>query len=278
MGGSRRDAAVDEHVHNIRMGLAVLDRDYGIHIDEYDYLDLAITFLKDIKNFGTTEYLAILKTNALNEAVLPCNVDTIDAVTSVKMGLKVFGDRKRYTITASQKDDIYINAAQIMAFIGEGLRNHIPGISSYAEPAGYYSYQLEGKKIKINRDAATTIANVVGRDSEDGYGIGELADESAAVAVAYTGIATDDEGYPLINLKQATALAVLTAKNVLTKKAIRGDRNAMGMLEFLSSSAARLKQAASIPENITDNEIDELLDAKTSFHRKRFGKATKYSR
>jgi hypothetical protein len=38
--------------------------------------------------------------------------------------------------------------------------------------------------------------------------------------------------------------------------------------EYYSGVAARLTQAASIPEDLTDNELDEVLNAKTSFNKK----------
>jgi hypothetical protein len=39
------------------------------------------------------------------------------------------------------------------------------------------------------------------------------------------------------------------------------------MVEYYTGVAARLTQAASIPEDLTDNE-DEVLNAKTSFNKK----------
>jgi len=287
--GARRDAAVDEHTHNILMGLSVLDRDYGLRMDEFDYLDAAITHLKDIKNFGTTEYLAILKTNSKNEAVLPCNIYVIDAVTTVKMGFKSYNDRVRYTINDDMGSDTYHQANEIMQSVGREPYYMLPGSGSYRNPEGYYSYQLEGNKITINRYPAhrnrSSYQSASGRPvsgssntSLEDYGTTLSGIEETSVAVAFTGISTDAEGYPMINVKQATALAALMAKTIMTKRAIRGDKHAISMLEFLNATAVRLKQAASIPENISDNEIDELMDAHTSFHRKKYRKPTKYSR
>jgi hypothetical protein len=48
------------------------------------------------------------------------------------------------------------------------------------------------------------------------------------------------------------------------------------MVEYYTGVAARLT-AASIPEDLTDNELDE-LNAKTSFNKKSYNRPTKYSR
>jgi hypothetical protein len=48
----------------------------------------------------------------------------------------------------------------------------------------------------------------------------------------------------------------------------RGDKGLSAMVEYYTGVAARLTQAASIPEDLTDNELDEVLNAKTSFNKK----------
>ena len=254
-----RDSAKVEHTENIRAGISILTRDYGLHIDEYDYLDIAISHLRDIKNFSTTEYIAYLAVSDKGEAILPCNLDSIDAVMSSKMGLKAFGDRQIYKLNDAINDDYY-NAVGVMDAIGFGFNTNaydegLTGLANNINSEGYLSYQLKGNTISVNRKTS-----------------------GKTLAVAYTGLSVDAEGYPLINYKQANALAALTAKTVNLKKASKGDRNAMEMIQYFNSEAGRLKQAASIPEEITDNELDALLDAKTSFNRKTHRRPTNYSR
>jgi hypothetical protein len=267
--GSRRDAAKNEHTLNIRSGIAVLNRDFGLHIDEFDFIDASISHLRDIKNFGTTEYLAILKVNEKGEATLPCNLDVIDAVMSEKMGLKAFADRVRYTLSDDVNNDDYFQSVAVMDSIGFDInRQHysngyrdlsyemvLPGLTDHKNSEGYLSYHLEGKIIKVKKTFA-----------------------GDSVAVAFTGISTDPEGYPLINFKQSNALAALAAKVITIKKASRGDKNAASMLQYLVDNASRLKQAASIPEHIADNEIDSMLDAQVSFGRKTYKRPTTYNR
>jgi hypothetical protein len=47
----------------------------------------------------------------------------------------------------------------------------------------------------------------------------------------------------------------------------RGDKGLSAMVEYYTGVAV-LTQAASIPEDLTDNELDEVLNAKTSFNKK----------
>jgi hypothetical protein len=253
---TRRDEAANEHVQNIRAGIPVMNSLYGVTIDEYDYIDMSIDALRDIKHFGITEYIAYVPVNMEGYASLPCNTTIIDAVTTSKMGRKVFRDRILSTLEVSTENDDYYLQKEVMNSIGFGVGYFIkPGLADvYGD--GYISYFLtDDKKIKVD-------------PVHGGSNIG----------IAYKGISVDPEGYPLITRKQANALAAIVAKNVLTRKAYKGDKVAIAMLELAMNNSARLKQAASIPERITDNELDEMLNAQTTFNRKTYGRPSKYSR
>jgi hypothetical protein len=69
-----------------------------------------------------------------------------------------------------------------------------------------------------------------------------------------------------ITRKQAI-LAAVTARVLAVRGANRGDKGLSAMVEYYTGVAARLTQAASIPEDLTDNELDEVLNAKTSFNK-----------
>lgn len=249
--GQIRNGAKDEHTMNIRSGLPVLKSTYGLSINEFDYLDLAVDNLRDIRNFGTTEYISYLEVDDNGRVELPCNIDTIDAVTTYKMGIKVFDTRVVYDKSNSFGTDDYFTAIDIMKNL-----DHLPnlGLADYKR-AGFLSYQLEGKNIVVNRE-----------------------ESGNRIAVAYTGISVDEEGYPLITRKQSNALAALAARQIITKLAMTGNKGAASTLEFIEIKASRLKQAASIPEDITDNEMDEVFNAKTSFNRKAYNRPSKISK
>jgi hypothetical protein len=61
--------------------------------------------------------------------------------------------------------------------------------------------------------------------------------------------------------------AAVTARVLAVRGANRGDKGLSAMVEYYTG-VARLTQAASIPEDLTDNELDEVLNAKTSLKKR----------
>jgi len=247
----QRDVARNEHTMNIRAGLSVLKTMYGMHMDEYDYLDIAVDTLRNIKHFGTTEYLSFITVDSSGKAMLPCNMDSIDAVTTQEMGRKAFASRVEFDMDGIVGTDTYYSMEGTIKALGLTARPGLAGSSG----KGYISYQLDGKTISVGREHA-----------------------GQRIALAFTGIATDLEGLPLITRKQSNALAVVAARVLAVRGANRGDKNLASMVEYYTGISGRLIQAASIPEDLTDNELDEVLNAKTSFNRKSINRPTKYSR
>ena len=98
------------------------------------------------------------------------------------------------------------------------------------------------------------------------------------MALAYTGVTTDLDGFPMITRKQANAIAAVCARIICMRGANRGDKYLISLIELYVGISARLVQAASMPENISDNDLDAMLDCKTSFNRKSVNRPSKYSR
>lgn len=247
----QRDVARNEHTMNIRAGIMVLKTMYGMHIDEYDYLDIAVDALRDIKHYGTTEYVMYPTVGKDGKVILPCNMNSIDAVTTEHMGKKAYATRVLYDMDGIVGTDMYYTMESIMRNLG---REWNPGLGGFLGE-GYISYQLEGKEIVVDKKHA-------GRK----------------IAVAFTGMTIDLEGYPIITRKQSNALAAVSARVLSVKGANGGDKGMASMVEYYTGLAGRLVQAASIPENFSDNELDEVLDCMKSFNRKSYNRPTKYSR
>lgn len=249
----QREVARNEHTMNIRSGLPVLKTMYGMHIDEYDYLDIAVDSLRNIKHFGTTSYVAYVTVDREGKALLPCNMYTIDAVTTEHMGRKAFDTRVVVEMDDIVGTDTYYFIDNIMRGLGWSW-GRMPGLAG-TWGKGYISYQLEGKAITVGKEHS-----------------------GGRIAVAFTGMTIDLEGYPFITRKQANALAAVCARVLSIRGANRGDKGLAAMVQFYTTESGRLVQAASIPEDITDNELDEVLNCKTSFNRKSVNRPTKYSR
>jgi len=286
---TQRETSVNDNTMNIRAGIPVLKQKYGLTTDEYDYIDCAIDLLRDINTYGATAYLAIIDVDESGNALLPCNISVIDAVTTVKMGLKVFDSRVKYDLQSMLGTDAYFTATDIMAsarptpkistmvrerpYMDHGLAEHSNYNVSHTDGIGRIGYQSQDR---------------YNRREDDGYVTYQLIDPKNiavdqkyagdSIAIAFTGISVDHEGYPLITRKQSNAIAVGVAKNILTRRALSGDQGAANSLQYIVQEAGRLIQAAAIPENITDNELDQVLDAKTSFNRKSYRRPSSYSR
>ena len=275
-----RESAMTEHTLNIRAGLPLLSSNYGMVMDEYDYIDLAINNLRDIRHFGSTEYISIMRVDAKGAIILPCNADSIDAVVTRHMAHKVFETRVEMDFPNSEESDDYLLRSRIT----QGLRPDVNMNSRYAQVTSE-NYLVNGDHPHMRRHNG--FPGLTRHREEEGYipytlenGVINVSEEYAglSIGIAFTGISVDIEGYPLITRKQANALAAIAAKSLALKQAMRGNRNMAALLESLSGDAGRLKQAASIAEDISDNELDEVLDVMNSFNRKSVNRPTKYSR
>jgi hypothetical protein len=92
------------------------------------------------------------------------------------------------------------------------------------------------------------------------------------VTVKYAAIEKDDEGLPFLNEKEVHAIAANLALQEAEKKLFQGMKGADVLVEYLKNESDRLHQAAKTPEYINDDEIDKMLDIKTTWDRKVYGK------
>ena len=85
----------------------------------------------------------------------------------------------------------------------------------------------------------------------------------------YYCIEKDPDGLPYVNDLEAEAIAIWLAKQELERRAFRGDKGAIEMLVYIGPRAEIAMAAAkSSDEKISDDDLDRLLDIKTSFGRK----------
>ena len=183
------------------------------------------------------------------------NYDCLGVIARIFWGINIdlFKDRKKYEVNNGYNTDAYKLALNISREFGWDKERF--GLTGIYNRDGYLTYYLSKDEIDVGKE-----------------------NKNKSIVVAFTGIAVDEEGYPLISRKQANALAAVAGKYTLLKSGLSGKQKGIQLLEFLITESARLVQAASVPEYITDNELDALLDAKTTFNRKTYRRPTKYSR
>ena len=96
------------------------------------------------------------------------------------------------------------------------------------------------------------------------------------VIIIYHGVIVDDEGLPLLNDKEVTALAAYIAYCDLYKRGIAlRDKNLIELSEMTRREWLRACSAARVPVKFSQNDLDAILDVKTRWDRKAFGKSFK---
>lgn len=208
---------------------------YGIDPDENDFEDVAITAWSQINTKHTRLYRFI--GNVENgELVLPCNATAL--IESVHIPLpdaKVFDTK--YSVPS--------------------LDNVFTEYYSDAWDVFKHPFDQHGKLIKYDEGNGTLYFD---RDYRN-------------VMVVYHGILADNEsGLPLITEKEKQAIACFVAYNALLKEAIKKrDQGAMNMAQALKADWMRLCNAARIPEHLSQNDMDMILDVRSNWARKKYG-------
>lgn len=96
------------------------------------------------------------------------------------------------------------------------------------------------------------------------------------VSVLYHGVIVDDDGLPLITDKELTALAAYAAYIDLYKKSlVLRDSNSFQIAQAVKQEWLRACSDARVPEHISQNEMNEILDARTRWDRKQYKKSFK---
>lgn len=97
------------------------------------------------------------------------------------------------------------------------------------------------------------------------------------VTVVYHGVIADpDDGLPLVNDKELRAIAAFVAYTSLYKEGIKKrDGNIIKLAQVVKEDWLRLCNAARIPEYISQNDMDAILDVITRWDRKTYGHSYK---
>lgn len=91
------------------------------------------------------------------------------------------------------------------------------------------------------------------------------------VSVLYHGEILDDDGLPYLNQKEAVAIAEYLGYVTKYKEAIRtNNKSALQVAQDLKQQWLFHCDAARVPEFISQNDMDAILDAKTSWNRKKY--------
>lgn len=219
---------------------------YAVDIDTDDFIEMAYTIWRSIGNIATvlTRYFTKVPADFIIE--LPQQCEFIDSVTSI--------DRQTVATThdSGGEKDRHVPAAHV--------RSNLPEINQSITSSSGMSINyitLDNNSIKITSPVLV----------------------SADIMIVYRSLDLDEDGLPLLNDKEVEAIAAEVAKRVMLRKGFQGigtkDKTQQILLQYILVEAARLMTAAKITENISDDEIDQMLNIQTSWDRKVFGRRFK---
>lgn len=231
------------NLNNFHYAMSLCQTLYGIDLKEDEFEEIALIGWNLIGNKRTRiyRYTTSMDSCSDNTIQLPCNCDLLEAVTT---GFEDFGNVTNYT---SGPD---FNSAAIETEIEYLKRFHDPLYQS-------------GKFLKYER-----VGDVLYFDKH-----------YPKINILYRGIILDDDGLPELTDKEATAIATYCAYITKYREGLMTNNSQIIQL------ANTLKQQwdiqvnqARVPDYLNQNEMDQVLDAKTSWNRKVHSKSYKYVR
>ena len=226
---------------------ARLSSRYQISLETDDFIERGYYIWRDIGNIAIEEEKFTIQVPADGVVELPSNCEFVESVTSHE---EVFPDnlhnttRSKYSMdSAGYRHDVRPNKATT-------------SIEDAVRASEKYSYGTSVNYTTRDRNLVVSSPAMFNR----------------LVTVRYSAIAMDEEGLPLLNEKEVHAIAANLALQEAEKKLFAGMRGAPDLVGYLKTEADRLLQAAKTPERISDDELDKVLDIKTSWDRKVYGR------
>ena len=221
---------------NFKYALTLAQTLYDVEGDIEDLIDIGLVAYDFIGNKETQLHKVQLNVNCLDGSIqLPCGVEAIEAVTYC--GLEDYPN-KPHEQQFSLDTESFIESQK--AFLDP---HYISG--------KYVKYRKVGNKLYVNK------------------GLGK-------VNILYHGQLLDNEGLPEINNKEAIAIADYIAYTIKYKEAIKTNNvNTLQIANQLKQQWLFHCDAARVSQYISQNEMDSILDAQTSWGRKTYGKSFK---
>lgn len=207
---------------------------YGTTLDTTNFEDIALSGWELIGNRQTTLYKYTTSTEH-RKIQLPCNVDVIEAVFAP------FVDAQ-----TSTNYSIYPNIYN--RWIEEYIESWKNNKSVFYDKGALLKYRQEGDYLVFDRDYPN-------------------------VTILYHGIVVDEEGLPYLTDKEVQALAAYCAYiDIYKKSLVQKDGNLFQLATAVKSDWLRLCNSARIPNHLSQNELNDVLDVKTRWDRKIYSK------
>lgn len=209
---------------------------YGVEPSPTDFEDIALNAWTLINNKHTRLYKYVGDTEN-HELPLPCNVDIIESVHIPIEDAQMTSNKTVFNSIETLFIENYINCWKRID-----------------DP--YYNV---GKLVKYKEGDNTLYFT---RDYK-------------RVMVIYHGILVNDEtGLPMITDKEMQAIAAYVGFALLYRESLqKRDPNLMKMALQVKQEWLRACTAARVPEHLSQNDMDKVLDASVRWDRKQYGKS-----
>lgn len=224
-------------LHNFNSVYSLAQTLYGTNLTSTAFEDIALNGWEKIGNKHTRLYR--YKADAIDKKIeLPCNCDIIESVHLPLLDAQMTTNQTVFNQITTLFIENYVEAWKCLN-------------NPYYHPGKLVKYHQEDNSLRFDRDYK-------------------------GVIIIYHGVIVDDEGLPLLNDKEVTALAAYIGYCDLYKQGIAlRDKNLIELSELTRREWLRACSAARIPIKFTQNDMDAILDVKTRWDRKSYMKSFK---
>lgn len=223
--------------NNFKSIYSIANSLYGTTLDASSFEDIALNGWELIGNRETRLYK--YTTNTKNKRIeMPCNVEFIEAVFIPSVDFQATHSYSSIPDTTNEWIEQYIESWKTNK-------------NKFYDSGILVKYRQEGPYLVFDKDYSK-------------------------VTILYHGIIVDEEGLPYLSDKEVQALAAYCAYTDLYKKSlIQKNADLFKLASSIKADWLRLCNSARIPVYINQNEMNDILDVKTRWDRKQYGKSFK---
>jgi hypothetical protein len=228
-------------MNNFKYAISLAQMLYDIDINDMDTLiEIGLIAYGFIGNKNTHLKAEIVPVDMRSGLVkLPCKADLVEAIT--------YPNQENWATTSNVKNFGDFNTLNIEQYIEKSKQSIDPLYAS----GRFVKHRREGNYIYVTENV-------------------EL------VCVVYHSEQLDEDDLPLINDKEAIAIADYIAYTVKYKEALRSNNSTVFQIAQTIKSQWLLHcDAARVPEYVSQNEMNDLLEITSSHNRKVHGRSYK---
>ncbi len=228
-------------MNNFKYAITLAQMLYDVDINDMDTLiEIGLVAYNFIGNKNTHLEAEIVNVDSKSGLVkLPCKVDLVEAIT--------YPNIEDWNYTSNTKNFGDFNSLNIEQYIEKSKHSIDP-------------LYLSGKLVKYRREG-----NYI-----------YVTEPISQVCILYHSEQLDDDDLPLINDKEAVAIADYIAYTIKYKEALRSNNSAVfQMAQTIKRQWLLHCDAARVPEYVGQNEMNDLLEIASSHNRKVHGRSYK---